>query len=145
MRIEIYYDSKDSDQNYEVGLFTHSNKLVFDIEKGSKKNVEIICGTKKRKTDSKRVKELFNKILELNYQKIVTEMRNNMGFDGYSIGFVIADGPLSINMEMWCPNLSRFENNMWMESMLFLVYIMELLEIARNLGFNLEALDCIYN
>lgn len=144
MRIEIYYDSKDSDQNYEVGLFTHSNKLVFDIEKGSKKNVEINSGTRKRKTDSKRVKELFNKMLELNFQKIATEMRNNMGFDGYSIGFVIADGPLSINLEMWCPNLGRFEINNCMESMLFLVCIQELVEIARNLGFNLESLDCIY-
>ena len=136
MKIEIRYDRGLTPV---YGDKVYDDCLSFDIEPSGKENVEISSdGHKKKKTESKKVKEILNKILECNYQKVFFEMGSNLGLDGTSLSVKAGDFFNNVEVHMWLPSVERFKESGWKESARLLSYVMELLVIAESLGYQID-------
>lgn len=136
MDIEIEYD-RGVYPSY--GSEPVDDNLTFNIEPFGKGNVEIRSGGhKKKKTESKQVKEILNRMLECNFQKVYEEMAGNLGLDGTSLTLRFGDLNNFVHVYMWCPSVRRFEESGWSESAKLLAYVQDLLKIAETLGYKID-------
>ncbi len=76
--------------------------------------------------------ELWNKLLEINFQKVLLENEPYQGCDGaYSI-VEINVGLQSLTLSLWCPDLNLYKDPNFSESLKFLKVVQEIIDFAAS-------------
>lgn len=76
--------------------------------------------------------ELWNKLMEINFQKVLLENKPYQGCDGSYFIVEVSVGLQSLTLTLWCPNLELYKEPGFSESLKFLKVVQELIDFAAS-------------
>ena len=116
-----------ADDLYENGFtinYTNGEKeaVIFDLSAGE-------C-SKLIPKDGFEV--LWNKLMEINFQKVILENEPIQGFDGADLIVEVSVGLQTLTLSLWCPDLELYKEKGFSESLKFMMVVQEIIDFAAS-------------
>lgn len=76
--------------------------------------------------------ELWNKLIEINFQKVLLENEPYQGCDGAYFIVEVSVGLQTLTLSLWCPDLELYKEQGFSESLKFMMVVQEIIDFAAS-------------
>ena len=117
--------------NYNTG---EKEAVIFDLRSDeSSKIIPILCEDESSKLIPQNVfEEFWNKLMEINFQKVLLENEPYQGCDGAYFIIEVSVGLQSLTLTLWCPNLEFYKEQNCSESLKLLMIVQKIIDFAAS-------------
>ena len=110
------------------------NGFTINYTNGEKKAVifDLSAGECSKLIPKDGFEELWNKLIEIDFKKILLENEPRQGFDGADLIVEVGFGLNTLTLSLWSPELVMYKEPEFSESLKFLKVVQEIIDFAAS-------------